>query len=136
MTTERAAVSPLAVDSLLDDARAIQPAVVAIRRRLHRHPELGLNLPETQETIVDEHPCLFVRGLIHSDGCRVMNRVWNGRYEYPRYFFSQVSTDIMGLFCRACRQLGVEYRFNGPRSVSIARRASVALVDGFVGPKT
>jgi len=96
----------------------------------------SIRLEAWQETIVDEHPGLFVRGLIHSDGCRVMNRVWNGRYEYPRYFFSQVSTDIMGLFCRACRQLGVEYRFNGPRSVSIARRASVALVDGFVGPKT
>lgn len=95
-----------------------------------------IRLEEWQESIVDVHPGLFVRGLIYSDGCRVTNRVWGGKYEYPRYFFSQVSADIMELFCRACRQLGVEYRFNGPRSVSVARRPSVALLDGLVGPKT
>lgn len=94
-----------------------------------------IQLQQWQEQIVNEHPRQFIRGLIHSDGCRVTNRVWKGKYEYPRYFFSQVSTDIMELFCRVCRQLGVEYRFNGPRSVSVARRASVALLDSFVGPK-
>jgi hippurate hydrolase len=40
--------------TLLDDARAILPDIVAIRRRLHRRPELGLQLPETQATIVEE----------------------------------------------------------------------------------
>ncbi len=99
----------------------------------HRRP---IQLGSWQESIVSEHPKLFLRGLIHSDGCRVTNRVWKGKYAYPRYFFSQVSSDIMILFCRTCRQLGVEYWFNGPRSVSIARRASVARVDEFVGPKT
>jgi hypothetical protein len=92
-------------------------------------------LADWQREIVDRHPELFLRGLIHSDGCRVTNRVWKGRYAYPRYFFSQVSTDIMELFCRSCRQLGIEYRFNRPMSVSIARAASVARLDSFVGPK-
>lgn len=96
----------------------------------------SIRLEDWQEDIVAEHPGLFIRGLIQSDGCRVTNRVWRGRYAYPRYFFSQVSTDIMELFCRTCRRLGVEYRFNGPRSVSIARRSSVALLDQLVGPKT
>jgi hypothetical protein len=95
-----------------------------------------IRLEPWQEQIVNAHPGLFIRGLIHSDGCRVTNRAWKGRYEYPRYFFSQVSTDIMGLFCRTCRKLGVEYRFNGPRSVSVARRASVTRLDELVGPKT
>ena len=99
----------------------------------HRRP---IRLETWQERIVEEHPELFLRGLIHSEGCRVTNRVWRGKYEYPRYFFSQVSVDIMSLFCRTCRRLGVEYRFNNPRSVSIARRASVARLDAFVGPKT
>lgn len=39
---------------LLETALEIQPNVLAIRRRIHRHPEQGLHLPETQETIVDE----------------------------------------------------------------------------------
>jgi hypothetical protein len=42
------------------------------------------------------HSKAFLRGLIHSDGCRVLNRV-NGK-DYPRYFFSQVSDDIRRLF--------------------------------------
>jgi hippurate hydrolase len=40
--------------ALLDAARALLPEIVAIRRRLHRHPEIGLHLPETQESIVEE----------------------------------------------------------------------------------
>ena len=39
---------------LLEAALEIQPNVLAIRRRIHRHPERGLHLPETQETVVDE----------------------------------------------------------------------------------
>jgi hippurate hydrolase len=41
-------------DSLLDAARAIQDDVVAIRRRIHRKPEIGLDLPETQAVILEE----------------------------------------------------------------------------------
>ena len=42
------------ITDLLEAALEIQPSVLAIRRRIHRHPELGLHLPETQETIVEE----------------------------------------------------------------------------------
>ncbi len=38
--------------ALLDDARGVLPEVVAMRRELHRHPELGLQLPRTQQAIV------------------------------------------------------------------------------------
>jgi hypothetical protein len=93
-------------------------------------------LEDRQREIVDRHPKLFLRGLIQSDGCRVTNRVGGGRYAYPRYFFTQVSTAIMELFCRACRQLGIEYTLNRPASLSIARVASVACVDEFVGPRS
>ena len=86
-----------------------------------------------QEDIVDANPERFIRGLIHSDGCRSLNPV-NGK-EYPRYFFSQVSDDIRGLFCRSLDQLGIHYTRNDHRNVSIARRACVARLDEFVGPK-
>lgn len=39
--------------SLLDDARAILPWIVELRRRIHRRPELGLGLPETQALVVE-----------------------------------------------------------------------------------
>ncbi|MGH3999828.1 MAG: M20 metallopeptidase family protein [Pseudonocardiaceae bacterium] len=33
-------------------ARTLQPRTVALRRALHRHPELGLHLPETQSAVL------------------------------------------------------------------------------------
>ncbi len=41
-------------DGLLDEARALQPSTVELRRRVHRHPEVGLQLPRTQQTILEE----------------------------------------------------------------------------------
>jgi amidohydrolase len=40
--------------TLLDDARRELPGIVAIRRRIHVEPEIGLNLPRTSATIVEE----------------------------------------------------------------------------------
>jgi hippurate hydrolase len=40
--------------ALLADARADLPATIAVRRRLHRTPEVGLNLPATQAILVEE----------------------------------------------------------------------------------
>jgi len=40
--------------ALLADARAALPATIAVRRRLHRTPEVGLRLPATQAIVVDE----------------------------------------------------------------------------------
>ncbi len=42
------------LNSLLAAAQAILPEVVEIRRRLHRHPEIGLQLPWTQAAVVAE----------------------------------------------------------------------------------
>ena len=40
-------------DPLLSDAQALFDDVVELRRRLHRHPELGNHLPKTRETVVE-----------------------------------------------------------------------------------
>ncbi len=80
-----------------------------------------------------------MKGLIHSDGCRVTNRVRNPagkRYEYPRYFFTNHSADIRGIFERACALIGVESRPNNRYNLSIAHRRSVAILDEFIGPKS
>lgn len=94
-----------------------------------------------QRNIVDAYPWAFIRGLIHSDGCRIINwttRLVGGeqrRYEYPRYFFTNLSADIMGLFTGALELVGVDWKQANPRNISVARRASVALMDAHVGPK-
>ncbi|MFF8828922.1 helix-turn-helix domain-containing protein [Streptomyces sp. NPDC015131] len=110
-----------------------------------RKHERRIVLEEWQRTIVDAHPWEFVRGLIHSDGCRTTNwttRVVAGerkRYEYPRYFFTNVSEDIRRLFTDTLDRLGVGWthctRDGNPYNISVARRACVGLVDAHVGPK-
>ncbi|WLQ43658.1 transcriptional regulator [Streptomyces laculatispora] len=103
--------------------------------------ERRIALEPWQREIVDTHPWEFVRGLIHSDGCRITNwttRLVGGerrRYEYPRYFFINLSADILGLFTGALDQVGVEWKQPNSRNISVARRASVALMDAHVGPK-
>ncbi len=94
-----------------------------------------------QQEIVDAHPWEFLRGLIHSDGCRVTNwTVRSGkRYEYPRYFFTNKSDDIRKLCTDTLTAVGVRWtvlaRGSDPFNVSIARKDSVALMDAHIGPK-
>jgi hypothetical protein len=98
--------------------------------RKHRRK---IELAPWQARIVERFPRQFLRGLLHSDGCRVLDRV-NGK-DYPRYLFDQLSDDIRRLFCDTCDRLGVEYTLSRWNTVSIARAGSVALVDSFVGTK-
>ncbi|MFI0087719.1 transcriptional regulator [Streptomyces bobili] len=107
--------------------------------------ERRIILEPWQQAIVDAHPWEFIRGLIHSDGCRITNwttRIVAGerkRYEYPRYFFTNVSADIRQLYTDTLDKLGVEWtqcRRNGNAfNISVARKPSVALLDTHVGPK-
>ena len=99
-----------------------------------RKHERRIELALWQAEIVERYPRELLRGLIHSDGCRVLNRV-NGT-DYPRYFFTQVSVDIRRLFCEVCGRLGIACSRSNWKTVSVARAGSVALLDSFVGPKT
>jgi len=95
-------------------------------------------LADWQDELIREESEQFIRGLIHSDGCRFINRVRVGgkTYEYPRYNFTNASDDIRDLFSAACDQLGIEWRRMNRRNISVARRDSVARLDQFVGPKS
>ncbi|WP_328722273.1 helix-turn-helix domain-containing protein [Streptomyces sp. NBC_00247] len=107
--------------------------------------ERRIVLAPWQREIVAAHPWDLVRGLVHSDGCRATNwtvRTVAGvrkRYEYPRYWFTNVSDDIRRLYTDTLDTLGVEWthcdRAGRRYNVSVARRASVALMDAHVGPK-
>lgn len=84
-----------------------------------------------QQTLVGSHPGQFVRGCIHSDGCR-HRRVVRGK-NYPAYAFSNRSTDILDLFADACRLLGIHYTKPSRIAISIARRSDVARLDAIMG---
>src|SRR5919107_2112337 len=107
--------------------------------RKHERP---IVLADWQQAIVDAHPEQFLKGLIHSDGCRTVNRfktrLPSGRvavYEYPRYFFSNLSADIRALFCAACDRLGIRWTQSNHRNISVSHRHSVAALDAFIGEK-
>ena len=107
--------------------------------RKHTRP---IVLEPWQREIVDLAPEAFLRGLIHSDGCRTVNRFKTklpsgrvGEYEYPRYFFSNLSEDIRNLFCEYCERLGIRWTQSNHRNISVSHRYSVAKLDAFIGPK-
>ena len=115
----------------------------------HLLPQHGPGMKHTRPIVLEpwqlelvrQDPRPLVRGLIQSDGCRITN--WTERrvggttkrYTYPRYFFSNTSEDIRRIFTDALDQLGIAWRQNNARNISIARREAVAALDDFVGPK-
>jgi hypothetical protein len=101
-----------------------------------------IELVSWQRELTAKHPKALVRGLIHSDGCRTMNRFSVrlpsgrvGEYAYPRYFFSNLSEDVRRIFSSHCELIGVRWTQSNARNVSIADRRSVAILDSFVWPK-
>jgi hypothetical protein len=101
-----------------------------------------IRLATWQIQIVDRFPAPFLRGLIHSDGSRTVNRfsvaLRDGSriYAYPRYFFTNLSADIREMFCVSCERLGIRWTQSSNKNISVADRRSVELLDSFVGPKS
>ena len=86
-----------------------------------------------QEELVAEATEEFVRGLIHSDGCRV---VANDRgVRSVRYHFSNRSDDIRRLYCAALDRLGIPWTQPRWFDIAVYRKAATARLDEFVGPK-
>lgn len=78
-------------------------------------------------------PWGFLRGLIHSDGCRI---VANDRgAASTRYHFSNRSEDIKWLFCNSLDLIGVRWTRPSDRQIAIYRKDAVACLDEFIGPK-
>jgi hypothetical protein len=96
--------------------------------------ERQIKLAEWQQSLVERHPKLFLRGLIHSDGCRFIN-TGSGGWRCPRYGFSNLSADIHGLFRDACEQLDLHWTAARKKQTYVSRKADVARMDEFIGPK-
>ena len=105
-----------------------------------KHTRL-IALEPWQQAITEEHPWPLVRGLIHSDGSRVINwttrQLTTGprRYEYARYFFTNKSADIRNIFTDTLDYVTVDWKQANAWNISVARKASVALMDEHIGPK-
>lgn len=99
-----------------------------------------IQLEGWQHRIVSEHPWQFLRGLYQSDGCRYIHRQHG--YEYVKYNFTNRSVDIINLFCAICDSVGIQYTIYHRIApidiwtVTIGKRADVALCDQHLGPKT
>lgn len=102
----------------------------------HKRP---IVLRHWQEDLVSGNETSLLRGLIHSDGCRAINRVRNPRtrkiYAYPRYQFTNEPEDIKAIFANACDALGVHWTRTNRKTISVSRKRDVAFLDGFIGPK-
>ncbi|MCI2975303.1 MAG: M20 family metallopeptidase [Ferrimicrobium sp.] len=63
------------VERLLDEAKALDPTVIEIRRTVHAHPELGLDLPVTQRLILDRLSALGVPATPGTEVSSVVGRI-------------------------------------------------------------
>jgi len=106
-----------------------------------RKHERDILLEGWQRDIAAAFPADLLRGLFHSDGCRVANRttrVVRGerrRYVYPRWQFVNASEDILGVCTWALDLVGVPWKRSAPRVVSVSRHSAVARLDELIGPK-
>ena len=94
----------------------------------------SIQLEAWQEGFVTRAPESFTRGLIHSDGCRVIAD--DRGVVSVRYHFSNRSEDIKALFCWALDMLEIHWTRPDDRGIAIYRKADVAQLDTFIGPKT
>lgn len=99
-----------------------------------RKHERAIVLRDWQWCHAVREPELLLRGLIHSDGCRFIN-TGRGGWRNPRYTFCNVSDDIKRIFCDACDLLGLRWTVAPPKTIYVSRKADVARLDEFVGPK-
>jgi hypothetical protein len=90
--------------------------------------------PAGDRELVATRPELLLRGLIHSDGCRFQNTGRN--WSHPRYSFANKSEDIKAIFCDACELMGLRWSRSGEKTIYVSRKADVAVLDRFVGPKS
>jgi hypothetical protein len=98
----------------------------------------NIELADWQQTIVETEREAFLRGLIDSDGCRIVAnyREKNGtRRRYGRYVFSNRSEQIHKLFTDSLDALGVHWTRANFKDTAVARQADVRRLDQFIGPK-
>lgn len=110
-----------------------------------RKHERRIRLEAWQKELVARYPHLLFRGLIQSDGWRGTNPIKRSfttrrgvvtrSYTYPRYLFTNSSSDIRGIFAEACDLYGVRWRRSRWNAISVARKEDVRKLDLVIGRK-
>jgi len=106
--------------------------------RKHQRP---IVLEDWQREIVEEHPGDLLRGLFHSDGCRVENwatRTVAGqkkRYDYGRWMFVNSSDDIIDLCTATLDAVGIRWRRPRVNCIAVSRADDVRRLDALIGGK-
>jgi len=96
--------------------------------------EREIALVSWQHAVANCWPEQLLRGLVESDGCRFQN-TGRGGWSCPRYSFMNKSDGIRAIFCRSCEQMGVHWTASGSYTIYVSRKADVARLDEFIGPK-
>lgn len=99
----------------------------------HKHLR-RIELAEWQRELVTANPIAMMRGLLDSDGSRFDR--WVGGRCYPAYEFTNLSKDILGIFCWVADLLGLHYTRPSSIDISIARRRDVGYLDERIPMKT
>jgi hypothetical protein len=98
-----------------------------------RKHERVIRLEVWQEQLIQRDRETFIRGLIHSDGCRVIAS--DRGVKSVRYHFSNRSEDIKALLCESLDAFGIPWTRPSDRQIAIYRKDAVGRLDQFVGPK-
>jgi hypothetical protein len=97
-----------------------------------------IELAEWQRRIVEREREAFLRGLVDSDGCRIVAtyREKTGvTRRYGRYVFSNRSEQIHKLFTDSLDALGIHWTRANFKDTAVARQRDVKRLDEFIGPK-
>src|SRR3954451_10382669 len=98
-----------------------------------RKHERLIVLQPWQRYYAEEYARDLLRGLIHSDGCRFTNQ-GRDNWRAPRYCFKNFSSDIRRIFCEACDVVSIRWT-ESRNTIYVSRKADVARMDEFIGPK-
>lgn len=98
-----------------------------------RKHERRILLEAWQEELIESAQERLVRGLIHSDGCRV--ETLDRGVPSVRYHFKNLSEDIKAIYCRSLDALGIAWTRPCDEQIAIYTQADVRELDRYVGPK-
>ncbi|MFS0853684.1 M20 metallopeptidase family protein [Microbacterium sp. 179-I 3D4 NHS] len=110
--------------TLLDDARALLPDLIALRREIHADPELGLDLPRTQQRVLDALAPLNLETVL-GEGLSSIAAVVRGEHPGPTVL---LRADMDALPLR--EETGLDFAASGERMHACGHDLHVA---GLVG---
>lgn len=112
-----------------------------------RKHERKIALESWQKDIINEHPLLFIKGLMQSDGSRFIRNIENR--SYASYIFCNVSKDIIDILYDVCIGVGLsptiisldnkKYKYSRSTNIlyrlNFNKRKDVELLDNVIGTK-